>query len=201
MKKVKCDKKVVKKSTTVKSPTKQYLTVYKNTDPEVLEEVLRMMKEENPDAKITIVYDGETKEEDLSTLPPSKIKSRYWIQVIRKKGKYPKDTERSGKWLIFSDKNEIDQIWGRVKLLTENGHLGFASKVSTAKENPNAKKSDVGVICVYSYDWTDEKDVRRIREELRKIGITQKIPYKSDLDTIEKKYQVLGHKRISKYFE
>jgi hypothetical protein len=36
---------------------------------------------------------------------------------------------------------------------------------------------------VYTYDWQDEKDVRRVRQELRELGITQRIPYKSDEET------------------
>ncbi len=67
--------------------------------------------------------------------------------------------------------------------------------------NPNARDPNMRVICVYTYDWMDEKDVRRVREELREIGIARKIPYKSDQDTLDGKYQVSGHTRISKYYE
>ncbi len=95
----------------------------------------------------------------------------------------------------------VDTVWGKIKKATERGKLGFASKVSTAKSNPNAKNPDSKVICVYTYDWTDEADVRRIRHELRKIGIIRKIPYKSDEDTMEGKYAKRGDRRISKYYE
>jgi len=55
--------------------------------------------------------------------------------------------------------------------------------VSTAKQTPLAGKSKARVICVYTYDWTNKKDVKRIRKEPRKLGITNKIPYKADEDT------------------
>jgi len=44
-------------------------------------------------------------------------------------------------------------------------------------------------------------DVKRIREELRKLGVRNKIPYKSDEDTLRGGYRVTGHTRISKYYE
>ena len=73
--------------------------------------------------------------------------------------------------------------------------------MATARHNSNAMGSNARVICVYTYDWTDEADVLRIREELRKLGIINKVPYKSDQDTIEGKYKLTGHERISKYFK
>lgn len=69
------------------------------------------------------------------------------------------------------------------------------------RENPNAPNRRTKVVCVYTYDCRDETDLRRIREALRSIGITQRIPYKTDMDTIEGKYVVRGDRRISKYYE
>ena len=96
---------------------------------------------------------------------------------------------------------EVDEIWEKIRTATEEGKLGLASKVSTAKDSPLASSSTRKVICIYTYDWTDRKDVMRIREELRKLGITNKIPYKSDKDTLSGKYRQTGHTKISKYYE
>lgn len=41
----------------------------------------------------------------------------------------------------------------------------------------------------------------RIREELRKIGLVSRIPYKADRTTMEGKYHVNGNTRISEYYE
>ncbi len=132
---------------------------------------------------------------------PSKVKDVYWIYAIRKKGKYPKSVRRSGKWLIFMDVKDVDEVWAKIKKATEEGKLGGNAKVATARPNPNATIPERKVICVYTYDWSDEKDVKRVREELRKLGITNKIPYKSDEDTLAGRYTRTGHKRISKYYE
>ena len=141
--------------------------------------------------------EGKNKPELL----PSKETEEYWIYATRKKVAYPKPNRRSGKWLVFVDVKDIDEVWSKIKRATEVGYLGHESKVSTAKPNPYASNSNKKVICVYTYDWTDEKDVKRIREELRKIGIKSKIPYKTDEDTSKGKYRVKGNTKISKYYE
>jgi hypothetical protein len=136
-----------------------------------------------------------------SDAKPSEVTDVYWIYAKREKGKYPKPTPRSGKWLIFVDPENVDEVWAKIKKAVEEGKLGDSAKVATAKPNPLAGKSDAKVICVYTYDWTDEKDVKRIREELRKLGITNKISYKADEDTLSGKYRITGHRKISKYYE
>lgn len=132
---------------------------------------------------------------------PSKITDDYWLYAWRKKGRYHKPTVRSGKWLIFVNVKEVDEVWKKIKKATEEGKLGSDAKVSTAKPNPYSIDPNMSVICVYTYDWKDEKDVKRIREELRKLGITNKISYKTDEDSLNGKYVVTGHTRISKYYE
>jgi hypothetical protein len=95
----------------------------------------------------------------------------------------------------------VDDVWEKIKRATEEGRLGGRVKVATAKPNPNAVNPDKRVICIYTYDCEDEEDVKRVRQELRKLGITGKIPYKTDKATLRGRYQIRGDKKISKYFE
>ena len=139
--------------------------------------------------------------QQYAKMNPTEVTEVYWLYAIRQKGTYPKPTPRSGKWLVFVDRNEVNVIWAAIKEATEAGRLGGSAKVATAKPNPYATDPKTKVICVYTYDWTDEADVRRIRTELRSLGITQKIPYKADADTLRDKYRVTGHRRISKYYK
>jgi hypothetical protein len=46
---------------------------------------------------------------------------------------------------------------------------------------------------VYTYDWKDEADVMRIREELRNLGITERITYKTDARTRAHEYSSGGN--------
>ncbi len=160
-----------------------------------------MTKRKKADAQESIKITLRDVSSPYSDAKPSEVTDVYWIYAMRKKGKYPKSTPRSGKWLIFVDPENVNEVWAKIKDAVEEGKLGDSAKVATSKPNPLAGKSDAKVICVYTYDWTDEKDVKRVREELRKFGITNKIPYKADEDTIKGKYAVRGDKRISKYYE
>lgn len=132
---------------------------------------------------------------------PSKTRNAYWIYSERTKDEYPQHTIYGGKWLIFVSDHNVDRIWLKIKSATENGILGGSSKVATAKTNPGFSNSKVKVICVYTYDWRDEKDAKRVREELREIGITRKIVYKTDEDTYLGAYSDTSTTKISKYFE
>ncbi len=106
---------------------------------------------------------------------PSQVAERYWLYAERRDPeKYPDHGPRGGKWLIFVKTAEIDEWWTKIRAATEAGQLGSSAKVSTAKENPNAKDPKAGVICVYTHDVDDVADCRRVREALRGLGVTWK---------------------------
>jgi hypothetical protein len=133
---------------------------------------------------------------------PSEVTDAFWIYAYRNKGKYPDSIpEYSGKWLIFVNNNDIDSVWVKIRYATENGLLGNSSKVATPKINPNAVDTEMKVICIYTYDYRDKEDVMRIRQEIRNIGILNKIPYKTDKATRERQYNINGNTRISIYYE
>ena len=129
---------------------------------------------------------------------PSKVESCYWIYATAISGHEP--SIDAGKWLVFVHIDEVDVVWRRIKAATEAGKLGSLSKVSTAKANKNAYDPDTKVICVYCQDSNDEKDVMRVRDELRRLGIEDRIPYKTDQATREGRYKNRGSKNVSKYF-
>ena len=135
-----------------------------------------------------------------SNAKPSEVTDVYWIYAHRDKGDYPESTPQSGKWLVFVPERDVDEIWVKIREATEAGKLGGSAKVKTAKPS-RLGETNRRVICVYTYDWTDETDVKRVREELRKLGITNKIAYKTDEDTLSGKYRITGHTKISKYYE
>jgi len=141
---------------------------------------------------------------------PSTWTGDYWIRVHspqeRKKLEDPRQRKmlikqlregkvKSGKWLIFVNRENVDKVWEKIRTATEAGKLGTSAKVSTPLQGGKSH-----VICVYTEDWTDEADVRRVREELKRLGITNKIPYKTDEDTLKGRYAFKGHKRIAKYW-
>jgi hypothetical protein len=124
-----------------------------------------------------------------------------WIYAERRAGTYPPATGRSGKWLIFIPVQQVDDAWAAIKTATEAGELGDGAKIATMYPNPLNKEPSKRVICVCTYDWTDEADVRRVRHVLRELGVNWKLPYKADRDTLDGKYRHRGHTRIRKYYE
>ena len=135
----------------------------------------------------------------MKNLKPSKITDAFWVSEVIK-SKYPKHTPRGGKWLIFVPFEDLDKQWSKIKKLLKENKLGSQAKAATAIENPNAANPKYKVICVYAYDADDKVDVMRIREELRKIGITWKIAFKLDSATFLGRYRKKGDKRVSAYY-
>ncbi len=100
-----------------------------------------------------------------------------------------------GKWLIFEDRRYIDEVWSRIATAVEQGRLGIAAKVSTLKQGKQEH-----VICVYTYNFLDRDDVRRIRNIIRELGIIQRIYYKPDHYTRAGIYFGTTEMPASRYF-
>ncbi|WP_440948987.1 putative phosphothreonine lyase domain-containing protein [Methanosphaerula subterraneus] len=125
---------------------------------------------------------------------PTRTTLMYWIVQDAPEGRPDAvDDELAGKWLIFLEKDRVDQAWQRVRDLTYQGVLGISAKVSTAKPNPDAR-DDRFVVYVYTPDWQDEGDVMRVREELRSAGFVDRLGYKRNLETFRGEYSKKGKK-------
>ncbi len=118
----------------------------------------------------------------MTALVPSKTTDAYWILATSPNWEY-KETGRTGKWMLFPLKEELDTAWVKVAKATEDGLLGIGSKASTAKPNPNSTSSKVGLICVYTYDANDVSDVKRVLRQLRALGFNYRLNYKEDEQT------------------
>ena len=87
-----------------------------------------------------------------------------------------------GKWLLFPAPESYAREWRLVAEATAEGKLGPTSKAATLDfGNPS------GLICIYTYDFTDTEDVRRVLEELVELGVcrpdAKPIYYKADIYT------------------
>ncbi|RXE56644.1 hypothetical protein ABH15_00200 [Methanoculleus taiwanensis] len=125
---------------------------------------------------------------------PSKTTQMYWIvEDAPNAGCSPVDDELGGKWLIFAEPADADEAWRRVRNETAAGRLGTSARVSTAKENPDARDNRT-VIYVYTADWRDEADVMRVRERLRELGFVDRLGYKRNIETYQGEYSEKGKK-------
>ena len=89
----------------------------------------------------------------------------------------------SGKWMLFPYPPDVDAVWSKVCHSTLSGRLGSAAKVAT--DNGSAEKTQ-RLICVYTEDFSNQDDVKRVLAELRDLGLVKSdkaIYYKCDAYT------------------
>jgi hypothetical protein len=131
---------------------------------------------------------------------PSRFTGDHYLHAA---GPQPAEglVRRPGKWLIFVSRSRVDALWESVRRAVQAGRLGHAAKVSTALPDPLSPDPKKHVICVYTADEDNPTDVRRVRDALRALGITWKIPYKSDRATRAGQYEMTTGGPAAKYYE
>lgn len=119
---------------------------------------------------------------------PRLISDRQWLWAYAPEWSAERDSrrrgwDRSGKWLIFFDADQVGAAWDAIRRATAAGDLGFRAKVSTAMES-RFKFRDY-VIAVYNEDADDAIAVRELREKLRALGfgVEEKLFYKREVTT------------------
>jgi hypothetical protein len=90
-----------------------------------------------------------------------------------------------GKWMLFPTVDRVDEFWASVAEATAKGELGIETKVAT-----DAKEGGSGgtrLICIYTHDYEDKEDVRRVLLKLIDLGLLDEkgrpIYYKCDAFT------------------
>jgi hypothetical protein len=104
-----------------------------------------------------------------------------WLHARGKAGFY--STETSGKWCILRPPELINEAWDRIQTVVKAGEL-VSAKVSRARKGHHQ-------ICVYTENWCNEAELRQCRDTLRKLGFTEKLGYKRDIDTLRRIYGTL----------
>lgn len=117
---------------------------------------------------------------------PNKIKKIAWIYAVNQKHNYPVDTIRSGKYLLFTNLEDVNVVWTLIKKATIDGLLGDTSKVSTLSQRKQHGDRQ-HVICIYTYDRDDWVDRRRIETNLSQLGFTQ-LSYKTNAKTLTRRH-------------
>lgn len=114
---------------------------------------------------------------------PSQNTATHWLYASTPSIKTFTSNDTTGKWCIFRSKPDIDKAWKKISTACASGKLAVA-KCSTAASRGFASH----VICVYTNNFNDTSDVMNVREVLRKLGFTEELGYKRDLDTIRGVY-------------
>jgi hypothetical protein len=89
----------------------------------------------------------------------------------------------SGKWMLFPMSDDLPLVWRLVAEATAAGKLGPCSKVGTWEPDHVTKPT---VICIYTKDFSDLTDVKRVLNNLNDLDIVNRamrINYKCDAYT------------------
>lgn len=105
------------------------------------------------------------------------------IETERKEVTEKVNSGLTGKWMPFTAPERVNEMWAAIVEATETGRLGWKAKVAT--DNKPGKDR---LICVYTKDWRDRRDVARVLGELRLMGIDQRLSYKEDAATLALRY-------------
>lgn len=115
---------------------------------------------------------------------PSNDRSNFWHTAIAPKTSFS-SSEFTGKWCIFTTKENVDAHWNLIKKAVLDKKL-ICAKCSTAL---SAESHNNGfVICVYTSDWKNTGELTASRTVLTNLGFTTPIKYKRDIETINKVY-------------
>lgn len=109
---------------------------------------------------------------------PSQVDGVYWIEAKDQSNTAQAPTAQAGQWTLNIDAQKVDAVWQIIKQATEQGQLGYKSKVSTASRNRGVV--DTRLIYVRTYDKNDGEDVKRIRDMLAELGIAGNWDYQAD---------------------
>jgi hypothetical protein len=94
---------------------------------------------------------------------------------------------RSGKWMLFSSPAYHEEVWRTIKAATEAGTLGYLAKTANP-EWPGSGHLRSLVTLVYTRDYEEIDDVRRVLVALRGLGFNATLSYKRDEDTVRESY-------------
>lgn len=112
---------------------------------------------------------------------PSVNTLEFWMYCTSPNLNSFKSDEKSGKWCIFREEGEIDDVWQAISSLVENEELLLA-KCST-KLSQRLGPPRPYVICVYTQDWADDAELDRTLQVIRAAGIEGSLKYKRCLET------------------
>lgn len=93
---------------------------------------------------------------------------------------------KSGKWMLFPPPDKVNEMWTLVANAVANGELGHAAK---AAADDGSGDNNARLICIYTEDYADKDDVKRVLVKLVELGLVSNwgdgkpIYYKADCFT------------------
>jgi hypothetical protein len=70
--------------------------------------------------------------------------------------------------MLFSEVEDVNDVWAVVAKATANNELGIAAKVAP-DDGQDARAARL--ICIYTKDFTDMEDVSRVLHKMKDLGL------------------------------
>jgi regulator of replication initiation timing len=99
------------------------------------------------------------------------INENHWLS--QENEKYRQRLAKMGRWLIFGKSEQLKGIWKKIQRHTTLGKLGVESRINLIKGHKDADC----VISIYTGDYSDEAEVKNVREKLRELGFAEPLQY------------------------
>lgn len=138
------------------------------------------------------------REEATKRAHPSHTTHMPWIYAHASPNRDPlqeDDKRRGGHWRFYVSRDVVDEVWEKIESLVEQGH-----RVSTASAAHTFKYQE-HQFNIFSSDVSQTAEVKRIREQLRALGITWPIAYKGHGGRPPHLSPLPDHDTFTLYFE
>lgn len=83
-----------------------------------------------------------------------------------------------GKWMLFFKPDQADEKWEEIARATAQGKLGCSAKI-----NPTKELTQDALCCIYTKNFADKDDVKRVLTSLKEMGFHVRSGYKPDFFT------------------
>lgn len=80
----------------------------------------------------------------------------------------------TGKWMLFPEARDVNSVWKVVADNTASGELGICAKVATGSGDMDGKTKQQRLVCVYTKDFSDGEDVRRVVRQMEILDLVPK---------------------------
>ncbi|KAI0409386.1 hypothetical protein F4802DRAFT_246655 [Xylaria palmicola] len=142
-------------------------------------------EEEGADIK-TLIQAGEERLQFASSfIDQFRTPGQSSADVAREAGKAGMDAAKDilalakslrvtcGKWMLFCTAYEVNDVWEIIAKATANNELGIGAKVAARS---NMELRTTRLICVYTTDFSDKKDVARVARRLKQLRLVKGKP-------------------------
>ncbi len=149
----------------------------RHTSLKEMKERIELAKANSPYNAFTDLHVGGPPPKFIPSYGPPSEEITYFLQAYKMHHQFPRNSGKAGAFILSAKAgNELDSLWMQVLGALDDGLLGPMAMVSGCLGN---RIGSNGALFVVTYDYTDEFDRLRTRDNLKEIIGLKKIPYRT----------------------